>query len=84
MATHLSGKPKKVTEIRDGSLLVEVNNKQQSHLIKTLTKFDETNVTVTKHPTLNTIKVIVMYKNNSNFTEDEIFQELKEADVTEL
>ena len=35
MSTHFNGKPKKVTEIRDGSLLVEVNSEQQSHLIKT-------------------------------------------------
>ena len=32
MTTHLNGKPKKVTEIRDGSLLVKVNSKQQSHV----------------------------------------------------
>ena len=53
-------------------------------MFKTLTKLDETNVTVTEHPTLNATKVTIRYRNNPNFTEDKIFQELKNADVTEL
>ena len=43
MTTHLNDKPKKVKEIRACSLLVEVNNEQQSHLIKTRTKLKEAN-----------------------------------------
>ena len=46
MSEQIKGKPRKVTELRDGSLLVEVSNEQQSKLIQSIVKLDETKVTV--------------------------------------
>ena len=73
MTEKLKGKTKKVTEIRDCNLLVEINIEQQSKLIRTITKLDEAKVTVTEHPSLNTVKGTIRYKNNPNFSENEIF-----------
>ena len=63
---------------------MEVNSEEQSILIENITKLDETNVTVIEHPTLFTIKGTIRYKNNPTFTENYIFQELKQSQVTEI
>ena len=84
MTAQLKGRPKKVTELKDGSLLVKVNSEEQSVLIRKIAKLDETKVTVVEHPTVNTIKGAIRYKNSPNFTEDDIFQELKQSQVTEI
>lgn len=41
----LYGKPKKVIELSDGSILVEVSNEEQSHQIQNLHKVDNVEVT---------------------------------------
>merc|ERR1712055_418840 len=53
LAQIIKGEPKKVVELSNGNLLVEVLNEEQSNKIKTL---DGVNVTVEEHATLNQIK----------------------------
>ena len=49
----LKGKPKKVTELRNGTLFVEVSNKDQSNNIRSMKKQDNTNIIVEEHQKLN-------------------------------
>ena len=84
MSEQIKGKPRKVTELRDGSLLVEVSNEQQSKLIQSIVKLDDTKVTVSEHPSLNTVKGTIRYKNNPNYNEIEILQELKQHKVIDI
>ena len=63
---------------------MKANSEEQSILIKNITKLDETKVTVIEHLTLNTIKGTIRYKNSLNFTENDIFQELKQSQDTEI
>ena len=65
-------------------MLVEVKNEGQSKQIRKITKLDETKVTVKEHATLNTVKGPIRYRNNPNFTEKAISEELKQYQVTEI
>ena len=56
MTTELHGKPKRVSELRDGSLLVEVMNEEQSSLITNIRKLEGVDVVIAEYPTLNQIQ----------------------------
>ena len=49
---RLGGEPKKITELREGKLLIEVQNEQQSVRVKEIEKSHDTKVTVTEHNSL--------------------------------
>ena len=80
----LKGSPTKVTELRDGTLLVEVANEKQSMLIKELKILNNVNVQVTEHASLNQIKGTIHYKNRPGYTEDELLSELNPQNVAAL
>ena len=80
----LKGKPNKVTELRDGSLLVEVKIEKQSIRIRNVKKLDKTEGTTTEHETLNKIKGIIRYKNQLRYSNEEICNTLKDQKVAKL
>ena len=80
----LKGKPAKVTELRDGSLLVELANASQSELIWKVKTLDTTNVEIQPHDTLNQIKGTIWYQNKPGYSEDDITKELKEQNVSTM
>ena len=45
----LGGEPKKITELKEGKLLIEVQSKQQSLRVREINKLHNTTVTVTEH-----------------------------------
>ena len=84
MENILKGKPKKITELRDGSLLVEVLNKQQSSNIANITNLDGVQVEVTQHAKLNQVKGTIRYIYQPKYSPDDILSELKNYHVTEI
>jgi len=84
MTIHLKGKPKKVNELRDGTLLVEVASEEQSKLIRTLKKLDRHEVQVTEHPKLNQVQGTIRYRNQPNYSNEEIVAALSDSNVTAI
>lgn len=80
----LKGKPKNVTELRDGTLLIEVANEQQSINIKNLKKLDNKNVLVVEHASLNQVKGTIHYRNRPGYSDDDILSELKAQKVVTI
>ena len=74
----LKGKPKKINELRDESLLVEVKDEEQSLRIKNINKLDKVDVTVVEHESLNRIKGTIKYKNQPRYKTEEILEALRE------
>ena len=79
----LKGKPSKVTELRDGSLLVKAKNEKQRIRIRNVKKLDKTEVTTSEHETLNEIKGRIRYKTQPRCS-NEICNILKDQNVVEL
>ena len=75
---------KKVNELKDGSLLVEVSSEEQSRLILNLRSLDGIAVTITKHNSLNQIKGSIYFRNKYNYTKEQIIEELSEYNVTDV
>jgi len=80
----LGSKPRKVSELRDGSLLVEVANKQQSALIHTIKKLDQTDVEVSKHSKLNQVQGTIRYANKPNYSTAQILEALGEYKTSDI
>jgi len=84
LEVKLGGEPKKVTETRDGSLLVEVKNETQSQRIKNITRLHNSIVTVTEHATLNSIKGTIRYNNRPGYSDEQICAELVKYNATNV
>lgn len=80
----LGGPPKCITETRAGHLIIEIKNESQSKNISKLKKLDKTPVTVEPHKTLNTIKGTIYYRNHPNYSTQELLDELKKYNVSEI
>ena len=80
----VKSKPKKITELRDVSLLVEVTSEEQSNQICILTKLDRAEVAVTEHARLNQIQGMIRCANKPNCEIDTILVALKEFNVTNI
>ena len=73
----LKGKQKNVTELRDGCLLVEIANENQSLLKKHLKKLDDRTIEIREHTTLNQVKGTIHYRNRPGYSDEDILNELK-------
>jgi len=80
----LKGPPRKVTEKRNGSLLVEVANKTQSMKIIQIKKLDNLDVVVTPDPWLNYTKGTIRSELYCEIGKDALLDELKEFKVTDI
>ena len=70
-----------VRKQRDGSLLIEVSNNNQSQKALSINKLHTYEVTSTPHPSLNYIKGIVTCSDFSNCSEEEILENLESQGV---
>ena len=77
-------KPKKVDEIRNGTLLVEVQSEEQGRNIQRLTSLDGIPVKISEHAYLNQTKGTIFYRNRCDLTEKEILDELAPLKVTNV
>lgn len=81
---HLKGEPSNVTEMKNGKLLVEVKNRQQSNDIMKLKSLDGCEVRVEVHDKLNRVKGTIYYQNRPNYTDEQLLKELERFDVIEI
>lgn len=80
----LSGQPKRITEVKEGHLLIEVNNEQQSRAIARITSLSNVPVKVEPHNQLNKTKGTIRYNNKPNHTDELILKELRPYGATEI
>ena len=77
-------RPKKVDELRNGTLLVEVQSEDQSQSIRELSILNNIPVKVNEHSFLNQTKGTIYYRNRCGFSEEEIKEELAPYKVTNV
>ena len=80
----LRGSPKKVSELRSGSLLIEVATLDQSTRIKQIRKIDNVEVEVQEHATLNKTRGTIFSKRYAELPDERLFPELAKYDVTAI
>ena len=80
----LRGIPKKVSELRSGSLLIEVATLDQSTRIKQIRKIDNVEVEVQEHATLNKTRGTIFSKRYAELADERLFPELAKYDVTAI
>jgi len=84
LETHLRGVPDKVTELRNGSLLIKVKDRDQSTRIKQIKRLDGIPVTVSEHGSLNYTKGTIRSKRYVELPETTLVEELTQSNVTEV
>ena len=82
LTNKLGGKPTKVTATRNGQLLVEVSDSNQSQNILKIDSILEIKVKVEPHKSLNIVKGTILYKNRANYSDETILEELRKEKVT--
>ena len=80
----LRGAPQRVTELNNGSLLIEVANAQQSQKILQIKKLFQIEVTVIVHQSLNFTKGTIFNKRIANTDDQKLLQKLAKYKVTDL
>ena len=78
LTEHLRGEPANTTLLKDGSLLVEVADKDQSTRILNVQKFADEEISITPHDTLNQVKGTVRLTNEGRYNTEEIKEMLNE------
>ena len=77
-------RPKKVDELRDGTLLIEVFSEDQGQYLRKITSLANNPVKVSEHKYLNQTKGTIYYRNRCQYTEQEIQNELALQKVTNV
>ena len=73
-----------MSELKDGDILVEVANKEQSDRIKIMKKLNGLNISVSEHKTLNCTKGTIHAKRFCDLDEEELLADLAEDHVTDI
>ena len=81
---YLKGSPKKMSELKNGSLLIEVDSKEQATKIMQIKCLNNINVMVKKHSSLNYTKGTIRCKKFIDVAEEILVEELKHAKVMEV
>ena len=81
---NIKGEPKRITELKNGSLLIEVMNKEQSIKIKQIKKLNNIDVVVNEHNSLNSTKGTIYSTRFVSIDDDELLEDLAKYNVTEL
>ena len=82
--TLKGSKPKKVSELKNGSLLVEVANEEQSNNIINLKYLNDIEIVVAKHDHLNQVKGTIYFRNTFKYSNEDLINELSEHKVTHI
>ena len=80
----LRGRPKRVSELRGGDILVEVASKEQSDRIRQLKKLDGCTVSVLEHKYLNSTKGTIHSKRFCDLDDETLLADLAKDHVTEI
>ena len=80
----LGGTPQNISELRNGTLLVEVRNEIQSNNILKLHSLNDISVKVEAHLRLNTVQGTIYYRNQPKYTEEDLINALREQQVTKI
>lgn len=75
---------KKVTKLRDGSLLVEIHNPEQSAKLLEIKNIGNTPVSIIPHPRLNITKGTINCPDLKNCTKEEIIENTADQKVTDI
>lgn len=81
---NLNGPPKRLTELRNGSLLIEVTSEEQSIKLQETKSLGGTDITVEPHRTLNQCKGTIHYLNKPNYTDEQLLEYLAPYKVTAI
>ena len=80
----LRGPPKRINELLNGTLLIEIANYTQSQKIVQINKLDNIDVETTEHNSLNFTKGTIRSERFSQLDDDVLLEELAKYGVTEL
>lgn len=80
----LKGPPKRITELLNGTLLIEVANFTQSQKIVQINKLDNTDVETVEHNSLNFTKGTIRSERYAELDDDILLDELSKYGVTEI
>ena len=81
---YLKGSPRKVMELTNGSLLVEVASGDQATKIKQIKSLNNISVTIQEHSTLNYTKGTIRCRRFIDVPEDTFIEELKLYNVRDM
>lgn len=84
IVSALNGKPKRISPLRDGKLLVEVSSYEQSQKITSITRLVGTRVEVEEHGTLNQSRGTIRNKNIIKYTDEEILFDLQQQNSSAI
>ena len=84
LVKYIKGIPRKVSELKNGSLLIEVATKDQANKIKQIKRLNNVNVTVIPHSTLNYTKGTIRCKRFIDIPEETLIEEMKEENVIDI
>ena len=80
----LDGPPKRVTELRNGTILIETESALQSQKIRQMTKLNNKDITIIEHPTLNFTKGTIQAKRFLQHDDQELLSELSKFGVVSI
>ena len=80
----IGGRPNKISELNNGTLLIEVSNQQQSERMSQINQLSSLGVTAEPHRTLNTCKGTIYFQNHQNYSEQTLLEELSRFKVIEM
>ena len=80
----LEGTPEGTSELRNGTLLVEVKNMKQSQNIHKIKCLNNIPVEVEAHARLNTVQGTIYYRNKPRYSTEKVLDELNSQDVTNV
>ena len=81
---NLGGKPNKVSELNDGSLLIEVADQAQSERMSQVQKFNTIKVAAESHKSLNSCKRTIYFENYQKYSNPTLLEELSKSKVIEM
>jgi len=84
LETVLGGRPKKVNELRNGQLSVEVGSKTQSEAIVQLRALNDIPVCVTPNDRLNQTKGTIRYYNKPGHSYEKMLSEMKDCKAIDI
>ena len=80
----LKGRPKRISELRNGDILIEVANNDQSNRIRQIQKLNGHKINVSEHKTLNYTKGTIHSKRFCELDETSLIEELSQSQVTDI
>jgi len=80
----LSGSPNRINETKNGHLLIETRNEEQSKAITNIKTLAGCKVTVAPYVHLNQTKGTIWYENKPKYSEEKLLETMKKYKVTEI